>query len=271
MKNAILTAAILLAVCSSCGQSGTDQQPAGQIQEAEPEHKLGSNVIDVTRIAGKGKILSRHIVPIYSVVDGTISEMSLIEGQKVSKGQVLARIDDTNQRLRISELESELQKKSYDVTNTCIGLGYKRDSIAFLPKEVRDNVESLTGYAYTRLQLENAKSRLENYVIRAPFSGSVFNVNVDQMFFARMGEPLFYLMDTENLVVRFEVVETQLSLFSIGMPLEFSTLSYPELTFHAKLVAIAPNVESTGMVVMTAQVNDGQDILRPGMTTLVNL
>ena len=271
MKKTILTAVIYLVVFSSCVQKKSVQQPIVQEQETELEHKLGSNVIDVTKIAGKGKILSQRILPIYSIVDGVIAEMSLAEGQEVHKDEMLVKIVDTDLRLQISELQSELQKKKYDVTSTCIGLGYKRDSLDLVPKDVLESVEMLTGYSYTELRLENARSQLDSYVIRAPFNGKVLNVNVGQFYYARKGEPLFYLMDADNLMVRFEVVETQLSLFSIGMPLEFTTLAYPDRLYHAKLVAIAPNVESTGMVVMTAKITDGQDILRPGMTALVNL
>lgn len=271
MRNIILTFAVILAVCSSCARDKAVRQLVAQSPETGLEHKLGSNVIDVTKIAGKGKILSRRILPVYSVVDGVIAEMSLIEGQEVRKGEVIVKIVDTDLRLQISELESELQKKKYDVTSTCIGLGYKRDSIDFMPEDVRESVETLTGYSYTKLRLENAVSQLDDYVIRAPFRGKVLNVNVGQFYYARKGEPLFYLMDADDLLVRFEVVESQLSLYSIGMPLEFTTLAYPDNIYHARLVSIAPNVESTGMVVMTAEVTDGQDILRPGMTTLVNL
>lgn len=271
MKLRILIPVIILSICNSCSRDKNVHPPVIQNQETELEHKLGNNVIDVTKIAGKGKILSQSILPIYSVVEGMISDMSLIEGQEVHTGEVLVRINDTDLRLHISELESELEKKRYEVTNTCIGLGYKRDSIAFIPKDVLANVETLTGYSYTKLQLENARSQLDNYVIKAPFRGKVLNVNVGKYYFARKGEPLFYLMDAENLLVRFEVVETQLSLFSIGMPLEFTTLAYPDTLYHATLSSIAPNVEATGMVVMTAKITDGQQCLRPGMTTLVNL
>ena len=271
MKKTILKAVIVLVALSSCVHDKSVLQPVVQEQGTELEHKLGSNVIDVTKIAGKGKILSRRILPIYSTVDGVIAEMSLIEGQEVRKGDLLFKIEDTDLRLHISELKSELQKKKYDVTSTCIGLGYKRDSLDFVPKDVFESVETLTGYSHTELRLENAESRLDSYVIRAPFNGKVLNVDVGQFYYARKGEPLFYLMDADNLLVRFEVVETQLPLFCVGMPLEFTTLAYPDRIYHAKLIAIAPNVESTGMVVMTAEITDGQDILRPGMTTLVNL
>lgn len=271
MKINILTAAIFSVALSSCVQNKDVQQPVVQEQETELEHKLGSNVINVTKIAGKGKILSQRILPIYSIVDGVIAEMSLIEGQEVRKGEVLVKIVDTDLRLHISELESELQKKKYDVTSTCIGLGYKRDSLDLIPKDILESIKTMTGYSHTELQLENARSQLESYVIKAPFNGKLLDVNVDQFYFARKGEPLFYLMDADNLLVRFEVVETQLPLFSVGMPLEFTALAYPDKLYHAELVAIAPNVESTGMVVMTAKIIDGQDVLRPGMTTLVNL
>lgn len=265
-----------LAACGvSCGQGGSVNQLQAQPQarQTAPEdagYKLGANTIDISKVAGKGKIKSFNTVPIYSVMDGIITEMSLVEGQYVRRGDVLAVIDDTEYRLRLSELESELQKKAYDVRSTLIGIGYRKDSLDKVPASEIESVEIMTGYTYTKVQYENLKQLLENHIIRAPFDGSILDIKVNKSFYARKGEPLFYLMDTDDLIIQFEVLETMLPLYSVGMSLEFTTLSSGDEKYSAHLLSIAPNVESTGMVVMTARIEGEHPELRPGMTVFVS-
>lgn len=255
----------------SCGQHRDIQPPQTQ-QKApnEVKYKIGGNTLDVNKITGKGTIKSLNRVPIYSVMDGIIEEMSLVEGQRVRKNEVLAVIDDTEAKLQLSELESELQKKAYDVQSTLIGMGYQRGHLDSVPADERESVEIMVGYTYTKVRYENMKTLLENHIIRAPFDGSIMDIKVNKLFYARKGEPLFYLMDTDDLIVQFEVVETMLPKFSVGMPLEFTTLSFGDQKYNATLLSIAPNVESTGMVIMTARVEGKHPELRPGMTTFVN-
>lgn len=273
MKHTAYTLTVLsaLLLMISCQQDRNAQQPQPQQRPVdEAQYNLGGNTLDVNNVAGKGKIRSFNTVPIYSVMDGIIKDMSLVEGQRVRRNQVLAVIDDTEARIRLSELESELQKKAYDVQSTLIGMGYMRDQLDKVPAKERETVEIMVGYAYTKVQIDNMKQLLENHVIKAPFDGSILDVKVNRLFYARKGEPLFYLMDTDDLVVQFEVLETMLPMFTVGMPLEFTTLSFGDKKYSAELLSIAPNVESTGMVVMQARVIGSHPELRPGMTTFVN-
>lgn len=270
MDRIIITLA-LVACLASCRQStDTQQQEPLQTDQTESQYKLGVNTIDVGKVAGKGRIWSLNTVPVYSVVEGIINEMSLVEGQHVKKNEVLAVIDDSECRILLSELESELQKKAYEVKSTLIGIGYSRDSLDLVPARELESVEIMTGYSYTKVKYENQKKMLEKHIIRAPFEGSILDIKVNRLFYARKGEPLFYLMDTEDLVVQFDVLETMVSQYSVGMPLEFTTLSFGDKKYNATLISIAPNVESTGTVVMTARINDQHPELRPGMTTFIN-
>ncbi len=272
MDRIIITLA--LAACMvSCGQSGNSRQtePLPQREEQDAsQYKLGVNTIDVSTVAGKGRIWSLNTVPIYSVVEGIINEMSLVEGQRVKKNDVLAVIDDSDCRILLSELESELQKKAHEVTSTLIGIGYSRENLDSVPARERESVEIMTGYAYTKVRYENQKKMLDRHIIRAPFDGSILDIKVNRLFYASKGEPLFYLMDTDDLIIQFEVLETIVSQYSIGMPLEFTTLSFGDRKYNARLVSIAPNVDSKGMVVMTALIEGQHTELRPGMTVFIN-
>lgn len=271
LPNILISLSIAAFTVCSCGQNENPRQEEPQrAEQTESRYKLGVNTIEVDKVAGKGKIKSLNTVPVYSITEGVINEISLVEGQRVRKNEVLAVIDDSECRVLISELESELQKKAYEVNSTLIGMGYSRESLNSVPAGIREPVEIMTGYTHAMVKYENQKRMLENHIIKAPFDGSILDIKVGRMFYAHKGEPLFYLMDTDNLIVQFEVLETMVSRYSVGMPLEFTTLSFSDRKYKAELLSIAPNVENTGMVVMTARIDGRHPELRPGMTTFIN-
>ncbi|MCQ2186161.1 MAG: efflux RND transporter periplasmic adaptor subunit [Bacteroidales bacterium] len=255
--------------CSCSGNGGNQPQEQTELTIVT-EHKLGGNTINVDRVAGKGKIKSSNVAPIYSLVDGILVEMNQIEGRSVKKGQTIAVIDNSEAMAVLAELEAQLHKKEYEVRTTYVGLGYKPEQADRIPADVRKSVETMTGYALLKLQIENQKRIIESHTIKAPFDGTILDIKVNNMGYAHKGEPLFYLMDTENKYVLFEVLETLLPLFKVGMSLEFTTLSYGDKVFEAELQTIAPNVESNGMVYMSASIKGKHPELLPGMTTFVN-
>lgn len=263
-------AVIALAAGLGCSDNTAGNEPEAAAQLRQQEHRIGANTIEVERVAGKGVIRSVSNIAVYSLVDGVLTDMHLSTGQKVRQGQVLAQIDRADAMLALLEYESALEKKAYEVQTTLLGLGYRRDSLDQVPSDIRKRIEVMTGYAHEQLKVENQKKLLEHHTIKAPVSGSITDIKVGSMGYVHKGDPLFYVMDTDNLVVQFEVLETLLPIFNIGMPLEFSTLSYGNKTYNATLVSIAPKVEESGMIKMVARVEGQHPELRPGMTTFVN-
>lgn len=272
-KNTVIKISSICLISSlwcSCSDNGGSQPQEEEEIVFSTEHMLGGNAINVDRVAGKGKIKSSNVAPIYSLVDGILLEMNNIEGQNVKKGQTIAVIDNSEAMATLAEMEAQLQKKEYEVRTTYVGLGYKPEQMDRIPADVRKSVETMTGYALLKLQIENQKRIIEKHIIKAPFDGTILDIKVNRMGYAHKGEALFYLMDTENKYVLFEVLETMLPAFKVGMSLEFTTLSYGSKVFEAQLQTIAPNVESNGMVYMSASIKGKHPELLPGMTTFVN-
>lgn len=263
-----MAAAMMLSGCVLKTETPGDLQ---QSQYSPRDIKLGDNTIDIQHVTSEGKLRSVNIVPIYSVVDGVIHDFSLEDGMAVKKGQQLMRIDDSGLLMQIAELEAELKRIEFEVENSFIGLGYKRNEFDQIPEEQRNNVEIMTGYQATKLKLEHMRQQLDYYVIKAPFNGNIIKVRMTHMGYARQGDTMFYLLDSENLKVEFMVVEKLLPQFRLGMELEFTTISYHNSTYKAKLISIAPDVSDDGMIRMTAKVEGTHPELLSGMTVLVNM
>jgi len=135
-----LTAA-LLCLSSACG-SDTDAPPAalaGAAKKREPQRVLVQNaerremmrVIEATT-----RVESEHQVEIIARTSGVVTELLVEEGQAVEAGQVLARLDDRDARIAVSEAQVALD-----------------EMVANLPK--------------LKLTVEEAQSRLEGLRLSA--------------------------------------------------------------------------------------------------------
>lgn len=261
---------MLCFTCVACNPNKETASLSTPTPQVETPHKIGNNTIDVTRLAGKGNVVSKHNVAICSRVEGIVKTMNLIDGQVVKKGQTLAVIDNQEMQLKLQELESELKKKAHDVNNILIGLGYKRDALTNVPKEVRQSAETYAGYEHTKVLIENVKKQMELYVIKAPFNGCISKLQTQQNGYIGKGETLFNLIDMNDLEVEFTISEALVQQFKIGMSIHFTTIANGDNVYNAELTTMAPIVENNGMIILSAKITDNTSELLPGMTALVN-
>ncbi len=126
--------------------------------------------------------------------------------------------------------------------------------------------------AQARIALENARSRLANTTLRAPFDGAVTAVHV------AVGEwatgPAVELTDTGSLQVVLDVDEVDIGQVALGQTTIVTLETWPDREFQGEVVTIAP-LGSTQAEIVTYQVRirlDPGDLpVRTGMTANAQL
>src|SRR5688500_12303677 len=86
----MLAGAALLSGCKKQGAAGPSKMPPPQVIVAEA--RTERVVETLSRVAN---IQANEMVEIKSETDGVVQEILFDEGQKVEKGQLLVRLDDT--------------------------------------------------------------------------------------------------------------------------------------------------------------------------------
>lgn len=236
----------------------------------ESEHNLGGVKVNPDKITSKGMIYAFRTVPVYAAAEGVITDFSLINGQHVTKGSVLGKVDDRNIRMEIKHLESQVEYCDMKLRETLIGLGYKHDGLDKVPAGLLKQVKASSGYTEKHVSLQNMKSHLKDYLITAPISGSVIDLKVDRYSYASTTEPLFYIIDTSQLLVKFSVLENYLSFFNVGDTIQVNTVAYQNETNNAVIRSIAPHVQSNGMIEIEARLENNKH-LAPGMSALIDI
>lgn len=117
-----------------------------------------------------------------------------------------------------------------------------------------------------RALLELERERLQDTVIRAPFSGSVAARMVGMGQFLRDNTALLTIVKTNPLRLRAQVPETGTGLVKVGVQLSFQTDAYPDRQFEALVTKVSPVLDSNARTLSAeARVKNDDGALRPGM------
>ena len=165
----------------------------------------------------QGNVKTKQNVLIYPEMAGTLERVYVKEGQKVAKGQALAKIDDGGMAQQVAQLEAttalakttfERQKRLWEQK---IG-----SEIQFL--------QAKTNYEASKNQLDQLKKVLDKATIRAPFSGVIDDVIKDQgtVVAPGPGSEVFRIVNLSNMYIEADIPETYITNITNGKDVEIN-------------------------------------------------
>lgn len=131
---------------------------------------------------------------------GTLQQVYVTEGQKVSKGQTLAKIDDGGliQQLAQLEIQANLAKTTFErqqnLWNQKIG-----SEIQYL--------QAKSNYEAQAKAVSQMKSQLAKTIVKAPFSGTIDDVITEKGSTVAPGTPIVRIVNLGNMYLEAEVPE----------------------------------------------------------------
>jgi membrane fusion protein (multidrug efflux system) len=256
-----ITAAALGASLSGCGvgeaQTNSDETLVATPLPVEVITPRRAEIFATYRTTSN--IASDVDAPATARVAGEVTEVLVEEGDQVTEGQILARLD--GERLR---LEMQQAKANLDKTN--------REYERFINLHDRGLVSS-AAFDGMKFDLDSLRASYElkqlnyNYTfIRAPISGvvSARDIKVGQQVGA--GDSTFRITDTSELVAYLHIPQSELEKFSSGIAANIHVDAMPEITFQATIARISPTIDArNGTFRVTTYINNDDGLLAPGM------
>lgn len=192
-------------------------------------------------------------------VTGKIEHIYCEVGDRISKGQDLVRMDQTQYKttkITLGNLEVE-KNRIENLLRSGSATQQQYDQI-------------LTQYNSTKEQLEFLQA---NTYVKAPFSGVISAKNYEdgELY---SGQPILVLTQLDKLKALVAVPETYFPRFKEGMKLQLTSEIYPEKVFTATVEVVYPTIDATTHTFQVKiVVPNGQHLLRPGMyvTTTIGL
>lgn len=246
---------------------------AGAALNRQSKGAAKSTLVEVEQVGRKplergitavGSLRSDESVTLRPEVAGRISQIPFTEGQRVQKGQVLIRLDDS-----VPRAEFEQARANFSLAKSNFDRSIELQQKGFISKQARDEADNAMKVQQAAMVL--AQVRLDKSVIRAPFNGIVGLRNVSVGDYVAAGQDLVPIEAIDPLKVDFRVPELYLSQIRTGQALQITLDSVPDKIFNGVVFAISPLIDAGGRsIVMRAQIkNAGQ--LRPGMFARVRL
>lgn len=162
-------------------------------------------------------------------VSGQIIDLPIIEGQKVSKGQLIAAIDPRDIALQYAADKSAFETAAAQVERNKRLLS--RQAIS-----VQDYEISLSNYQKAKSAFELSNNNMRDTKLTAPFDGSIEKRLVENYQRVNSGEGIVQLVNTKKLRIKFTIPDAYLHLLRASdqrFMVAFDT--YKGKMFNAKL------------------------------------
>ncbi|REG89032.1 efflux RND transporter periplasmic adaptor subunit [Winogradskyella sediminis] len=153
----------------------------------------------------QGNVTTKDLLTITPEYSGILTNVYVKEGQKVTKGQTLAKIDDggLSQQLSQLKIQAELAKTTYErqqrLWEQNIG-----SEIQFL--------QSKSTYESQEEAVNQLKQQIAKTTVKAPFSGTIDDIITEQGSVVAAGQsPLMRIVNLDNMYIETEVPERYVS------------------------------------------------------------
>ena len=198
-------------------------------------------------------------------VSGQITEVKVVEGQKVKKGQLLAKLNTTLIEKNISEVKTQLnlaeiiynkQKELWDKN-----IGSERQYL-----EAKNNYESLQN------KLNTLWAQYNMSIIHSPISGYVEQIILKEGELATPGMQLMQIVNLDQLYVTTKLSEAYLSVVHIGDTVEIRFPSFPQLVLKKAIHRISNVVNKQNRTfVVQVKIDNPDGMLKPNLLANIRI
>lgn len=208
-------------------------------------------------ISLSGTLEANEQIELHSEVSGVVESINFKEGSKVTRGQVLFRVNDI-------ELQAQLSK-----VRTAQKLAAENERRANLLLEKQAISQEEYDIASADFQSASAESeliaaQLSKATIRAPFSGTIGLRSISKGTYVSPSTMVAKLVNMDQLKITFSIPEKYAARVQVGTNLTFTTSDSKEI-HTAKIYAIEPEVEiATRTLKMRAIAENPDGRLYPG-------
>lgn len=280
----LLIAGALLAACS--GSDKPESRSEAQVRPAAAEAKaarpaLTVNLVDPLRetwpqtLSANGNVMAwQEAVIGAEVANYRITEVRAQVGDRVRKGQVLARIDDDTVAAELAEARAavaELEASAGEARANAQRARELREK-GFYSQQLATQYQTAEHTAQARLaagqaRLQSVRLRMGKTAVLAPDDGMISARSATVGSLTQSGQELFRLIRGGRLEWRAEVSAADLAKVQVGVPVMVSGPSGEAVAGRVR--ALAPSIDPAtrnGLVYVDLPASGGQSgILKAGM------
>ena len=197
-----------------------------------------------------GTLTPQQAATLRSEISGPIVQTYVEQGQAVTRGQSLVRIDDTALRDALISTQSA-QRTAKLVLDNATRDAEREQRLeaagAVAPRDVeaaqRTLASAQAGMADAQARLTAAQKQLEKTTFRAPFDGLVSERPVNTGDVVQSGTAIVSVVNPASMRLEGSVPAEQLSTLKVGTPVLFTVNGYGSQTFTGRIDRINPTAD----------------------------
>ncbi len=251
---------LIFAACSPARNSSDEIQGNQSADIASPDAAPDTPVVAVAVashcdfnliLLSNGKVTSAEAADLFFPTSGKIVQLLVKNGQRVSKGTALARLDTSAEEISAKRYMAEVEKAKISMANIIINQGYDPSRPEEIPEKIIRLSRIQSGLDIAENTLEETRNHINTMTLYAPFSGTVANLSAEKHSMSSTSEPFCRLINDATMEVEFTVLETELPLIKIGAAVDVTPFSSDEPR-QAIITEINPVVDENGQIAVKA-------------------
>ena len=250
-------------------------------------------------ILASGFLAHEEEVLLSSEIIGKVSELFIEEGDKVTEGQLVLRVDDKNLLAGLEQSEAAVRLNSIDIERQEVRISNLRRQFE-RTKQLHerhmvgdDEFESVSNQLdlaeidldssrerllQAKAQLDQVNDQLSKTQIVSPINGVItsLDIKVGETAIASStnipGSSLMTIANPASIYTEVLVDEADVATIAVGQRAEIVAIAYPdqpmigEVRYIANTAKIAPGRQGLSFTVKIDIIDAGQVVLRPGMS-----
>jgi RND family efflux transporter MFP subunit len=270
--------------------------PAVQVEAANITQVYPSQTF--TLLNASGYVVAQRKAAVASKVTGRLISMTVEEGSRVKKGEVIARLENDDVIALRDQADANLNATRYnleqskaELSDASVSFNRNKELVrqGYISKAENDVSEARYNKAVAAVAaaeaaikanaagLQNAKVSLEYTLIRAPFDAVVLTKNADVgdivsplSASANAKAAVVTIADMDSLQVEVDVSESNLQQVKIGQPCEIQLDAFPDSRFRGMVHMIVPTADRTkATVLVKVRFMDKDNRILPEMSAKV--
>jgi cobalt-zinc-cadmium efflux system membrane fusion protein len=263
---------------------GTFHPSSQQLKTLTVEPVALRAFVSEERTEGKIAVNADRATPVYSPYSGRITRVIANLGDEVAQGAPLANIDaseftqalndlraDTAQ-LKLARLAETRKHSLYDIKGGSLADWQQAQADLAAAETALSAARSrlqILGYSDAQIdQLASSEHFQPATAILAPIRGVVVDRQIGPGQYAQSGAatPVFTIADLSSVWLIANVRETDAARVQRGQTVEVRVLAYPDRTFSARIVYVAPTIDpNTHRLTVRAVIENADGALKPEM------
>ena len=226
-------------------------------------------------LTASGYVVAQRKAAVASKATGRLEYLGVVEGDKVKRGQVIARIESSDMKAALDQATANLRVTEADLFDAQQSLERQKSLLekglttrAEYDASDARNKRVVASIELAKASIAAAQVALENTLIRAPFDGTVLSKNADV---GEMVAPMaasvssrsavVTIADMTSLEVEADVSEANIERIKAGQPCEITLDAYPGSRYRGfvnKIVPTADRAKATVLVKVGFESYDGR-------------